>query len=149
LEALSATLGKVLTHLAFDYVAPSAWASIGAMAEKLDEVGNTLALQDHRLVSHKEDVKQLVDRQAKSNQESHHRKLDSFKQAFISATRGLGGRLDDVQLTLIGMPANSQARGGQNTSRKLLNPEPEVAFNYGTFRSSRNELPTKRNSTCG
>jgi hypothetical protein len=37
---LSATIGKVPTHLTFDYVAPSVWASIGAMAEKLDKVGN-------------------------------------------------------------------------------------------------------------
>lgn len=133
LEALSATLGKVPTHLAFDYVAPSAWASIGAMAEKLDEVEKTLAIQDHWLVSHKEDVKQLVERQVKSNQESGHRKLDSFKQAFISATRGLGGRLDNVELTLIRIPANSQVRGGQHTSRELANPEPEVALTTKHF----------------
>jgi hypothetical protein len=32
LEALAATIGSVPTHLSFDYLAPSAWVSIGAMA---------------------------------------------------------------------------------------------------------------------
>jgi hypothetical protein len=60
LEALSATVGKAPTHLAFNYVVPSAWASIGAMAEKVDKVGKALAAQVHPLVSYKDDVKQFV-----------------------------------------------------------------------------------------
>jgi hypothetical protein len=32
-------------HLAFDYLAPSTWASIGAMAEKLDKIGKALKTQ--------------------------------------------------------------------------------------------------------
>jgi hypothetical protein len=38
LEALTSSVGIVPAKLAFDYLSPSSWASIGAMAEKLDEI---------------------------------------------------------------------------------------------------------------
>jgi hypothetical protein len=38
LEALASSVGTVPMRLASDYLSPSAWASIGAMAAKLDDV---------------------------------------------------------------------------------------------------------------
>jgi hypothetical protein len=109
LEALAATVGTVPKHLAFDYLAPSTWASIGAMAEKLDEVSKALALQNRRLETYKGDVKTSVQRQVKSSGEDFFLKLNDFKMAFIQATRGLGGRLDNVELSMIGLVGKAGA----------------------------------------
>jgi hypothetical protein len=42
MEALASLAGTVPTCLAFDYLCPSAWASIGAMAAKLDDAWKDL-----------------------------------------------------------------------------------------------------------
>jgi hypothetical protein len=48
LKVLTTSVGTVPTWLAFDYLAPSAWASIGAMAAKLDDVWKSMTAQgDH------------------------------------------------------------------------------------------------------
>jgi hypothetical protein len=65
LDALVATVGTVPTHLAFDYLAPSTWASIGAMAKKLDKIGKALLTQGTHLDAYKAEVKSLMERQVK------------------------------------------------------------------------------------
>jgi hypothetical protein len=45
LEPLAASVGMVPKRLAFDYLSPSAWALIGAIAAKLDEVWKDLNFQ--------------------------------------------------------------------------------------------------------
>jgi hypothetical protein len=89
LEALAATVGSVPTHLSFDYLAPSAWASIGAMAEKLDEIDKSLKTQSARLDFYKKEISSSVDNQVRESRDDFYGKLNSFKMAFISATRGL------------------------------------------------------------
>ena len=109
LEALTSTVGSVPSHLAFDYLAPSTWASIGAMAEKLDEIGKSVSAQGARLDTYKAEVRASVEEQTKSIREDFYTKLDSFKGAFILATRGLGGRLDNVELSVMGLVSQAQA----------------------------------------
>jgi hypothetical protein len=109
LEALSSTVGTVPKHLAFDYLAPSTWASIGAMAEKLDEVSKSSAIQNQRLDTYQGEVKTYVQREVKSSGEDFYHKLNDFKLAFIQATRGLGGRLDSVQLSMLGLVVKASA----------------------------------------
>jgi hypothetical protein len=89
--------------LAFDYLAPSAWASIGAIAAKLDETSTTVSRQGERLDDYKEEVKTTVDHQVILGREDFYKQLEDFKLAFIQATRGLGGRLDNVKLRMVGM----------------------------------------------
>ncbi len=57
--------------------------------------------------AYKYEVKSSVEGQVKASREDFYFKLDAFKTAFISATRGLGGRLDNVELSLIGVAANA------------------------------------------
>jgi hypothetical protein len=118
LEALASTVGSVPTHLSFDYLAPSAWATIGAMAEKLDEIDKSLKVQSSRLDYYKKEINLSVEVQMQSSSDDSYAKLDAFKTAFISATRGLGGRLDNVELSMIGLtnstPQPSPASGLPN-----------------------------------
>jgi hypothetical protein len=104
LEALTSSVGTVPTRLAFDYLAPSAWASIGAMAAKLDEMVTAMRTQGGRLDSFKAEISLSVDDQLKSGQEDFYQRLDNFKSAFIQTSRGLGGRLDNVELRLVALP---------------------------------------------
>jgi hypothetical protein len=83
LEALTASVGKVPTCLAFDYLTPSAWASIGVMAIKLDEICKKVTTQDGRLDNYKEEIKMSVDHQVKLGQEDFYWRLEDFKIAFI------------------------------------------------------------------
>jgi hypothetical protein len=83
LGALAATVGTVPKHLAFDCLAPSTWASIGAMDEKLDEVSKSLVIQNQRLDTYKGEVKTSVQHQVKSSGEDFYHKLNDFKLAFI------------------------------------------------------------------
>jgi hypothetical protein len=53
LEALTSSVGTVPAKLAFDYLSLSSWASIAAMAEKLDEIWKTKKIQMSRLESYK------------------------------------------------------------------------------------------------
>jgi hypothetical protein len=56
MEALSAALGTAPARLALEYMAPSAWASIGAMAATLDALGSKLKLIGPSLVAYKLEV---------------------------------------------------------------------------------------------
>jgi hypothetical protein len=103
LEALFATVGSVPTHLSFDYLAPSVWASIGVMAKKLDEIDKSLKAQSDRLDFYKNNINSSVAEQVKESRDEYYGKLSSFKTAFISAARGLGVRLDNVKLSMIGL----------------------------------------------
>jgi hypothetical protein len=46
-EMLTSSIGMVPTCLALDYLNPSAWASIGSIADKLDALGNTRQSTQH------------------------------------------------------------------------------------------------------
>jgi hypothetical protein len=86
LEVLATTVGTVPKHLAFDYLAPSMWASIGAMTEKLDKLEKSPSVQSVRLDTYKGEVKAFVQRQVKASGEDFYAKLHDFKLAFIQAT---------------------------------------------------------------
>jgi hypothetical protein len=45
IEVLTTSVGMMPAHLAFDYLAPSDWASIGMIAAKLDDTCTTLTTQ--------------------------------------------------------------------------------------------------------
>jgi hypothetical protein len=104
LEALSHSVGTVPTKLAFDYLAPSAWASIGAIAAKLDEIWKNVTAQGTRLDTYKKEVEKKVDEKVQLGYEDIYKRLDDFKLAFIQALRGLGGRMDNLELRMIGNP---------------------------------------------
>jgi hypothetical protein len=106
IEALTASLGTMPARLAFEYLAPSAWASIGAIAAKLDGFGAKVVDQGKILYTYKEEVKTLVNHQVKLGREDFYKRLQDFKEAFIQATRGLGGRLNNVDVRLIGLCNN-------------------------------------------
>jgi hypothetical protein len=69
IEALTASVGTVPTRLAFDYLAPLAWASIGAMAPKIDGTWKSLTTQGGHLDSYKTKISTRVDLQVKLGQE--------------------------------------------------------------------------------
>jgi hypothetical protein len=71
------------------------------MAEKLDEIWKTQKIQMSRLEAYKSEMTTLMTQHANSNQEELYRRLDGFKVAFISASRGLGNRLNNVELKMI------------------------------------------------
>jgi hypothetical protein len=56
MEALSTALGTAPARLALEYMAPSAWASIGAMAAKLDAFGAKLILVGTSCAAYKLEV---------------------------------------------------------------------------------------------
>jgi hypothetical protein len=133
LEALTSSLGKVPTKLAFDYLAPSAWASIGAIAAKLDGIWTTVTVQGTRLDSFKSEVTTSVEAQVKLGREDFYKQLEDFKFAFIQALRGLGGRLDNVELRMIGMCDN----------QPQAPPAPKVSYQQQRVNDS-NLQPTYR-----
>jgi hypothetical protein len=63
IKALTASVRNMPTWLRFDYLAPSAWASIGALAAKKDVICKTVSMQGGRLDSYKDKVKMTVDQQ--------------------------------------------------------------------------------------
>jgi hypothetical protein len=70
-------------------------------------IGKQVDLHNTRLDSYKAEVNLSVENQIKLGQEDFYYCLDSFKSAFISASRGLGRRLDNVELKLIGAVENT------------------------------------------
>jgi hypothetical protein len=54
--------------------------------------------------------------------------LEKFKMAFILASRGLGGRLDNIELKLIRILDNL-SRGGFNTTHINIMPNPQLGTN--------------------
>jgi hypothetical protein len=109
LEALTTSVGTVPTRLAFDYLAPSAWASIGTIAAKLDDIWKKVSTQVTRLNTYNSEVATPVDAQVKLGREDFYKQLEDFKMAFIQASRGLGGKLDNLELRMIGMGKNLPA----------------------------------------
>jgi hypothetical protein len=103
IEALTSSLGTIPIRLAFDYLAPSAWASIGAMAAKVDSLSKLITGQSTRLDGYKNEVKTSVEQQVRTVGEGFYTRLEDFKIAFIQAIRGLGNRLDNLELRLIGI----------------------------------------------
>jgi hypothetical protein len=65
LEVLASLVGMVPTCLVLAYLSPSAWASIGAIAAKLDKVWRDLNSHKVRLDSDKATVNKLVENQVK------------------------------------------------------------------------------------
>jgi hypothetical protein len=106
LEALASSVGTVPTCLAFDYLSPSAWASIEAMAAKSDDVWKDLKVHKTKLDLYKSKVNATVENQIQLGQEEYFNRLEEFKKAFISASRSLERRLEYVELKLIGIQEN-------------------------------------------
>jgi hypothetical protein len=103
LEALSATIGVCPTQPAYDYLAPSALGSIGAMAAKLDNLEMSIGSQESCLDSHQLKVQAKITTHINASHQEFFQHFDSFKGAFIGATRGLRGQMDNVNLHLMGM----------------------------------------------
>jgi hypothetical protein len=82
-------VGTISKRLAFNYLSPSAWASIGAIAAKLDEVWKDLNSQKARLDSYKAEVNSSVEKQVKLGREYFYFRLEEFKTAFILVSRGI------------------------------------------------------------
>jgi hypothetical protein len=116
MEALSSAVGPVPVRLAFDYLAPSSWASIGAIASKLDEVRANQNSYGSRLDNFKSEIGSSVDDKVKLSQEDFYWRLSDFKAAFINASRGLGGRLDNVELRVLGLSENSGTRNHESNT---------------------------------
>ena len=91
LEALISTVGRVPSQHASDYLSPSAWSSTGALAEKLDEIKQSQTIQSICLESYNTKTTLTMQQHVKVSCEDFYQCLDSFKTAFISATRGLAG----------------------------------------------------------
>jgi hypothetical protein len=140
-EALASSIGKVpTTQLAFEYLSPLAWASIGSIAEKLDYLGKHIDLHNSRLDSHKADINLSVENHVKLSRDNFYHCLDAFKTAFISTSRGLGGRLDNVKFKLIGVIENTNHRAQQLTSQHA--PKSNSGFNLERTTGTRNESTT-------
>jgi hypothetical protein len=102
-----ASVGTVPTCLTFNYLAPSAWASISAMAAKLDKICQQVSTQGQRLDNYKQEIKMSVDHQVKLGQEDFYQRLEDFKIVVMQGTRCLGSRLDNVELCMIGLCNNN------------------------------------------
>jgi hypothetical protein len=99
-------LGESL-FLSLLIICPLSWASIGALAEKLDEIEKGQTTQSVLLDSYKSKTSLTIHQQVKLSDKDFYQRLEGFKTPFISATtRGLGGPLDNVKLKLIGMVDN-------------------------------------------
>jgi hypothetical protein len=121
LEAIASSVGTVPTYLAVDYLSPSAWASIEAMAAKLDDVWKDLKVHKTKLNLYKSKVNAMVENQIQLGQEEYFNRLEEFKKAFISASRSLERRLDNVELKLIGI---QETFTRYSSSELLSNPTP-------------------------
>jgi hypothetical protein len=99
-ESLSGTVGRCPDNLAMDYLAPSAWGSIGAIATQLDIVGLSVTTQASKLDNFQTENLLSMEDLSRLNREDFLRRLESFKTAFIGVSKGLGGRLDIVELSL-------------------------------------------------
>jgi hypothetical protein len=113
LEALSASLGTSPARLAVDYMAPSAWASIGAIATRLDELGVHQISHQTQLEDLKLEINVSIGNQLSVSQDEARARLSDFKRAFIEAIRGLGGRLDSAELQIISLVAKLSNRGSE------------------------------------
>jgi hypothetical protein len=85
LKALPASVGIVPAKLAFDYLAPSSWASIGAIPAKTDGIWKMVTTQGERLDTYKSEVASSADTQVKLGHEDFYKRLEDFKLAFIQA----------------------------------------------------------------
>jgi hypothetical protein len=107
MEALSSAVGPVPVQLAFHYLAPSSWALIRAIASKLDEVRAKQNTHGSCLDDFKSEIGSSVNDKVKLTREDFYRRLHEFKAAFINASRGLAGRLDNAELRVLGLSENS------------------------------------------
>jgi hypothetical protein len=107
MEALSAALGTALARLALAYMAPSAWASIGAMAANLDPFGFKLGLVGTTLAAFKLEINMWCEASIKASQELSYKDMEDFKMVFIGATRALSGQLDNIKLSLSHSPSQT------------------------------------------
>jgi hypothetical protein len=109
LEALTSTVGRLPACVRLSV--PSTWASIGALAGKLEEIKKSQTTQGIRLEDYESETTLTMQQQVKLSRKDFDQRLDSFKTAFISATRELGGPSDKVDGKLIGMVDNSPMHG--------------------------------------
>jgi hypothetical protein len=86
-------------------MAPSAWASIGAIATRLNELGQNQGSHKTRLNNLKLKINVTMGNQLSISQKEAHAHVADFKQAFIEAVRGLGGRLNNTELQIISLNA--------------------------------------------
>jgi hypothetical protein len=107
MEALSAALGMAPVCLALEYMAPSAWASIGAMATNLDAFNGKFTLFGMSLTAYKLEVNTWCKICINCLNHNHYYKcMEDFKTAFIGAMRALSRRLDNVELSLVATLSN-------------------------------------------
>jgi hypothetical protein len=97
-----------------------------------------------RLGSYKAEIGTSVDLQVKLGGEDFYRRLESFKARFIMASRGLGSRLDNVELCLIGLSTNTPSGLGEmadHLSRERIIPT-QMRYDAGvkTLKELRIEL---------
>jgi hypothetical protein len=100
MQAISASLGSTPTQLSLEYMAPSAWASIGNLATKLDKLGEAIGRQVSRFESHKKTMGEWCESKINSNFSQHHKRMEEFKATFIGTVRALSKRIDNVELSL-------------------------------------------------
>jgi hypothetical protein len=75
--------------------------------------------QGKRLDTYKSEIISSVDTQVKAGSEDFYKRLEEFKLAFIQALRGLGRRMDNLELRMI---------GNGNTLQPA--PSPQVNYQY-------------------
>jgi hypothetical protein len=77
------------------------------MASKLDEVRAKQNSYGSHLDDFKSEIGSSVDDKVKLTQEDFYQQLNEFKAAFTNASRGQRGRLDNVELCVLGLSENS------------------------------------------
>jgi hypothetical protein len=105
-------------------------------------IGKEVRAHDARLDSYKSEVNASVESQVRLGQEDFYQRLDSFKAAFISASRGLEGRLDYVELKLIGVLENSSNGFQPSSSQRISTSYPGLNSESGTATRNQHRATT-------
>jgi hypothetical protein len=87
MEALLASLGTAHAHLALAYMAPSAWASIGTIAPKLDAFRVKIGDYGVTFSAYKLKVNAWCQSLIKANHDQYYSHLEEFKTVFIATIR--------------------------------------------------------------
>jgi hypothetical protein len=97
------------------------------MAENLDKIDKSSKVQSSWLDFYKKEISLSVDNQVQASRN------DSYVMAFILATRGLGGRLDNVELSMIGLTRNSTPQAAHTVQV----PDPHLGLEQTTGPAAR------------
>jgi hypothetical protein len=98
-----------------------------AKATKLDEFRLKQVSRGSHLDNYKSEIGAFINTKVKLGQEDFYRQLEEFKAAFINSSRGLSGRLDNVELHVLSL---SKSLGSGNYEPHINNTSHPTADRF-------------------